>query len=35
LFVNHRVPTLLLGFSIVDLSFGALFAAAFWVTRKA
>jgi hypothetical protein len=35
LFVNHRIPTLLLGFSVVDLGFGALFAAAFWMTRKA
>jgi threonine/homoserine/homoserine lactone efflux protein len=35
LFFSHRVPTLLLGFSIVDLGFAALFAVAFWVTRNA
>jgi hypothetical protein len=34
LFVNHRVPALLLGFSMVDLAFGVLFAAAFWMTPK-
>jgi heme A synthase len=35
LFFKHRVPTLLLGFSIVDLALAALFAVAFWVTRNA
>jgi hypothetical protein len=32
LYLQKRVPTLLLGFGVIDLLFGALFLAAFWKT---